>query len=175
MAKPKYSYNYDHDTDATTITTVEELNGQIITTTKTVEGNQIPQKQFMPQTIGSKIVLGLVVLIGLQTFLTIAPQLIITPAALFGAIKLTKNKTKLEKTIAITSAFVGSLIACSLFLKTSVPSTSSISSYKSDYITTDSGEQITRKQLQQARILCKQIIKDSGSKDTEQCWKYSDQ
>jgi hypothetical protein len=58
MAKPKYSYNYDHDTDATTITTVEELNGQIITTTKTVEGNQIPQKQFMPQTIGSKIVLG---------------------------------------------------------------------------------------------------------------------
>jgi hypothetical protein len=178
MAKPKYSYNYDQDSDTTTITTIEELNGQTITTTKTVEGNQIPQipqKSFMPTTIGGKVVLGLVALIGLQTFLTIAPQLIITPAALFGSIKLTKNKTKLEKTIAVTGAVVGSFIACSLFFETSVPSTSSSSSYKSDYIITDSGQTITREQLRQARIACKQIIKASGSKDTEQCWKYSDQ
>jgi hypothetical protein len=175
MAKPKYSYNYDHDTETTIITTVEELNGQIITTTKTVEGNQIPQKSFMPTTIGAKVILGLVALSGLQIFLTIAPQLIITPAAIFGAVKFTKNKTNLEKTIAVTSAIVGSFIACYLFFKTSVPSTSSSSSSKSDYIITDSGEKITREQLQQARIACKQIIKASGSNDTEQCWKYSDQ
>jgi hypothetical protein len=175
MAKPKYSYNYDHDTDTTIITTVEELNGQIITTTKTVEGNQIPQKSFMPSTIGGKVVLGFVALSGLQIFLTIAPQLIITPAALFGAIKLTKNKTKLEKTIAVTGAVVGSFIACSLFTKTPVPSGSFNSSYSSDNITTDSGETITSEELRQARIACKQLIEASGSKDTEQCWKYSDQ
>jgi hypothetical protein len=132
MAKPKYSYNYDHDANTTTITTVEELNGQIITTTKTVEGNQIPQKSFMPTTIGGKVVLGLVALSGLQIFLTIAPQLIITPAAIFGAVKFTKNKTNLEKTIAVTVAVVGSFIACSLFFETSVPSTSSSISYESD-------------------------------------------
>lgn len=175
MAKPKYSYNYDHDTETTIITTVEELNGQIITTTKTLEGNQIPQKSFMPTTIGGKVVLGLVTLSGLQIFLTIAPQLIITPAAIFGAVKFTKNKTKLEKTIAVTVAIVGSFIACSLFTKTSVPSGSFSSSYSSNNITTDSGKTITREELRQARIACKQLIKASGSKDTEQCWKYSDQ
>jgi uncharacterized membrane protein len=178
MAKAKYSYNYDQDSDKTTITTIEELNGQTITTTKTIEGNQIPQipqKFFMPTTIGGKVVLGLVALSGLQIFLTIAPQLIITPAALFGAIKFTKNKTKLEKTIAVTVAIVGSFIACSLFTKTPVPSGSFSSSYSSNNITTDSGETITREELRQARIACKQLIEASGSKDTEQCWKYSDQ
>jgi uncharacterized membrane protein len=175
MAKAKYSYNYDQDSDKTTITTIEELNGQTITTTKTIEGNQIPQKFFMPTTIGGKVVLGLVALSGLQIFLTVAPQLIITPAALFGAIKFTKNKTKLEKTIAVTVAIVGSFIACSLFTKTPVPSGSFSSSYSSNNITTDSGETITREELRQARIACKQLIEASGSKDTEQCWKYSDQ
>ncbi len=175
MAKPKESYNYDYDSDTTTITTLEKLNGQIITTTKTVEGNQIPQKSFLPTTTSGKIVLGLIALVALQEILVAAPQIIITPAALFGAIKLTKNKTKLEKTIAVTVAIVGSLAACSLFLRTPVPSTSSSPSSRSNYIVTDSGQTITREQLQQARIACKKIIKASGSKDTEQCWKYSDQ
>lgn len=125
--------------------------------------------------LGGKVVLGLVALSGLQMFLTIAPQLIITPAALFGAIKLTKNKTKLEKTISVTVAVVGSFIACSLFTKTPVPSGSFSSSYSSNNITTDSGETITREELRQARIACKELIKASGSNDTEQCWKYSNQ
>ena len=136
MAKPKYSYNYDHDSDTTTITTIEKLNGQIITTTKTVEGNQIPQKSFIPTTTSGKIVLGFIVLSIISQILATVPQIIITPAALFGAIKLTKNKTKLEKTISATAAVVGSLIVCSLFVKAPVPSTSSSSSYKSDYIIT---------------------------------------
>ena len=125
MAKPKSSYNYDHDSDTTTITTIEKLNGQIITTTKTVEGNQIPQKSFIPTTTSGKIVLGFIVLSIISQILATVPQIIITPAALFGAIKLTKNKTKLEKTIAVTVAIVGSLAACSLFVKTPIPTTTS--------------------------------------------------
>ena len=44
MGRPRYTYNYDHDTDTTTVISVEKINRKFVTTTKTVEGNQIPKR-----------------------------------------------------------------------------------------------------------------------------------
>ena len=125
MGRPKYTYNYDHDTDTTTITSAEKINGKIVTTTKTVEGNQTPEKS----NTAPKIILGLIVLGSLNTLLMVMPQIIVTPVAVFGALKLTKNKKTNEKVIAGVGAGVLSLIACSIFFKPPMPSpTSSYSS-----------------------------------------------
>ena len=82
MAKPQISYNYDHNSDTTTIVTVEKVNGQVVKTTKTLEGNQIPEKSFLPKSTGSKIILGLLALGLILQVLQSAPQIIVTPASI---------------------------------------------------------------------------------------------
>ena len=117
----KYSYNYDHDTDTTTITSIEKVGGQFVTTTKTVEGNQTPQETFLPTTVKSKIALVFGALVGLNVLWSIAPAIVVTPVAVFGALKATEKKKTNEKVIAGVGAGVLSVIACSLLFKQPTP------------------------------------------------------
>ena len=119
MGRIKYSYHYDHDTNTTTITSIKKVGGKLITASKTVEGNQIPQKS----DVQSKIVLGIVALAGLN-ILSIAPALIVTPITVFGALKLTEKKKTNEKVIASVGAGVLSLVACGMLFKPPVPTPS---------------------------------------------------
>ena len=147
MGRPKYTYNYDHDTDTTTVISAQKINGKVVTTTKTVEGNQTPQNTFLPTTTQSKIVLGILVVVLLNSLLTTMPQLVVTPTAVFGALKLTKNKKTNEKVIAGVGAGALSLIACSIFFK---PPTPAPTTYRTNYtgkssrsvMTTENGDTI---------------------------------
>lgn len=98
--------------------------------------------------------------------------IILMNLAPLGAMKVAEKGTKLQKRIIVggTIMMLWTLVSIS-----STNSSYSSSESKSNTITTDSGKTITREELQKARIACKKLIRASGSKDTSQCWKYSDQ
>lgn len=123
MARPRYTYNYDHDTDTTTIISVEKISGKIVTTTKTVEGNQIPKKKMSRLFL---LPLGILPIVAITQ-----PFLVIGPASVFLAHKLTINKKPKERTIACFGALLASSIMCSTFIKPYVGSSSSSSGMSS--------------------------------------------
>ena len=98
--------------------------------------------------------------------------IIIMNLAPLGAMKIAEKGTKLQKRIIVGGTI---MMLWTLVFINSTNSSYSSSESKSKTITTDSGKTITREELQKARIACKKLIRASGSKDTSQCWKYSDQ